>query len=150
MPDLRCVVDTNVLISALLFEQSKPGQAVFRVLEHGKLLLSFPVLREIDEVLRRPKFDAYVLPEERERFLVDLVREAVLVEVSETVRACRDPRDDKFLDLALAGTASYLISGDPDLLALHPFREIPILTPGEVRARELMRGSRPTGRSAAP
>ena len=50
---------------------------------------------------------------------------------------CRDPDDDKFLELAVSGNADYLVSGDDDLLALHPFREIPILRPAEFLALEL-------------
>ena len=45
------------------------------------------------------------------------------------VSACRDPKDDKFLELALSGAATHLISGDDDLLALHPFRGVAILSP---------------------
>ena len=57
------------------------------------------------------------------------MRESELVEVTAAVSACRDPKDYKFLELALSGAATHIISGDGDLLALHPFRGITILSP---------------------
>jgi predicted nucleic acid-binding protein len=47
------------------------------------------------------------------------------------VRACRDPKDDKFLELAVSGAACCVVTGDQDLLALHPFRSVSILTPAQ-------------------
>jgi len=52
-----------------------------------------------------------------------------MVPVIHTIRACRDPRDDKFLELAVNGEADLIVTGDQDLLALHPFRDVPIITP---------------------
>ena len=69
-----------------------------------------------------------------------LVYESELVEITEVVNACRDPKDDKFLELAVSGRATHIISGDDDLLALHPFRGIAILTPQDFVAQE----TRPT------
>ncbi len=127
--DTRCVFDANVAVSALLFEHSKPGQAFRLALEHHVILISLPVLTELIEVLGRKKFERYILPQERDRFIESLVREARLVEITEEIRVCRDPKDDKYLELAVNGAATCLISGDEDLLALHPFRGISILTP---------------------
>jgi predicted nucleic acid-binding protein len=72
----RYVFDTNVLISALLFKNSKPGQAFYLALEQGVILLSLPAVMELNEVLRRKKFERYLLEEERERFLAALITEA--------------------------------------------------------------------------
>ena len=69
-----------------------------------------------------------------------LVYESELVEITEVVDACRDPKDDKFLELAVSGRATHIISEDDDLLALHPFRGIAILTPQGFVAQE----TRPT------
>jgi len=80
-------------------------------------------------VLCRPKFAKYVTEEERLEFLAALSRAAEVVIVHEEIRVCRDPRDDKFLELAMCGSATHLITGDADLLVLHPFRGITILTP---------------------
>jgi uncharacterized protein len=89
------------------------------------------VLTEVIEVLSRKKFERYILPQERDRFIEASVREAQLVEIAEEIHACRDPRDDKYLELAVNGAATCLISGDEDLLVLHPFRGISIITPDQ-------------------
>ncbi len=127
----RYVFDTNVIISALLFEQSKRAQAFRAALDRGEILLSLPILKELNEVLSREKFNRYLLLEERERFIIALLRESTLVDVTESVLACRDPKDDKFLELAINGEATCIISGDEDLLELSPFRNIPIMMPDE-------------------
>jgi uncharacterized protein len=80
------------LISALLFDQSKPAQAFFVALRTGEVLVSADVIVELNNVLGRAKFQRYVIEEERERFLRSLLQEAKLVEIREKVRACRDQR----------------------------------------------------------
>jgi putative PIN family toxin of toxin-antitoxin system len=59
----------------------------------------------------------------------------VTVDIPFPIRACRDPRDDKFLEVAVHGRADLIVTGDTDLLALHPFRGISILTPAEYVAQ---------------
>lgn len=125
----RFVFDTNVVISALLLNRSAALQAFDKALEQGKLLISQATIEELNEVLRRKGFDKYVTEEERMEFITELVRGASLEDITDTVTACRDPKDNKFLELALSGKASCIVSGDDDLLALHPFRGIPVLTP---------------------
>lgn len=126
---MRFVFDTNVLISALLLPTSKPRQALDQALRTGELLLSLDVLAELVAVLGRPQFRRYVTEEEVRTFLAALTREAVLVDVHMHIAKCRDPKDDKFLELALSGHATHIVTGDSDLLALHPFEGIPIVTP---------------------
>lgn len=130
----RHVFDTNALVSALLFTGSVPGRAFFVALEQGVVLVSSETAEELADVLGRSKFDRYVSADERGRFLAAFLARAELVEVAEPVEACRDPTDDKFLSLAVTGAASVLVSGDEDLLVLHPFRGIPILRPQEFLA----------------
>jgi uncharacterized protein len=125
----RCVFDTNVLVSALLFDNSTPAKAVFAALHAGEIIVSADVVAELNDVLGREKFRRYVTEEERERFLRSLLREVGLIEIEQMIRACRDPKDDKFLELAVNGDADCIVSGDEDLLSLDPFRDIPILTP---------------------
>lgn len=127
----RYVFDSNVLVSAMLFEASTPGLAFCEALERGTLLISQPVLIELSTVLARKKFDHYVSRGDRDRFLSALVRDATWVEVAETLSICRDPKDAKFLELAASGAATCIISGDDDLLEVKVFREIPIRTPDE-------------------
>ena len=128
---VRHVFDTNTLVSAVLFEHSKPGQALRRALRRGRVLLSSPILEELAEVLQREKFERYVTAAEREAFLVAFVDRVLFMEPTEEVRACRDAKDDKFLELAVSGRAAHIISGDDDLLVLHPFRDIAIMTAAE-------------------
>lgn len=127
----RYVFDTSTVVSALLFAESIPGQALFGALGRGIVLVSSATFTELCKVLARSKFDNYVTRAERDQFLAMLLCEATLVDVNETIRACRDPRDDQFLELAVAGHAAGLVSSDQDLLALNPFRGIPIQTPAQ-------------------
>jgi putative PIN family toxin of toxin-antitoxin system len=129
---LRVVLDTNVVVSALLLAGSISRQAFDKALNRGTLLISAPTLLELTEVLHRPQFNKYLLEEERMRFLVGLLKESELVETTEAITDCRDPKDNKFLELALCGKADCIISGDDDLLVLNPFREIAIITPREL------------------
>jgi putative PIN family toxin of toxin-antitoxin system len=100
----------------------------------GRLLVSEATVAELDEVLRRPKFDKYVSEEQRLEFLAALVREAELTTIVTSIVACRDPKDDKFLELAVSGQATHILTGDTDLLVLNPFRGIAILTPQDFLA----------------
>ena len=86
---------------------------------------------ELVEVLGRPKFDRYVSLEDRKHFLRLMGRISELGPIIHPVRACRDPKDDKFLELAVNGEASLIVTGDADLLSLHPFQQIAILTPAD-------------------
>lgn len=126
---MRCVIDTNVIVSALLLPDSKPRRALDRAIRHGKLLLSFAVLAEMYEVLTRKQFRRYVEEEEVRSFLAALTREAEWVDVDVQIKACRDPKDDKFLELAVSGHATHMVTGDLDLLVLDPFQGIRILPP---------------------
>ncbi len=125
----RCVFDTNVIVSAFLFERSEPGRAFDEALNQGQILLSEQVAAELTEVLRREKFDRYLSRKKREELLKALIQEAVLVDVTERIEACRDPKDDKYLELAVSGAADCIVSGDKDLLVLTPFQGVLVLRP---------------------
>jgi uncharacterized protein len=125
----RFVIDTNTLISAALFRTSIPRQAVDRALLTGSLLVSESTSLEIVTVLLRTKFDRYLERAKRELFLASFLQQTELIEISETIRACRDAKDDKFLEVAVNGNAGVIVTGDDDLLVLHPFRTISIVTP---------------------
>ena len=127
MKSNRFVLDTNTLVSALIFGNSKPGEVLNKVRELGTMATSVETFAEISEVILRPKFDRYISSDRRNRFLLDFKKEAIILTISESITACRDPKDDKFLELAVAANASCIITGDDDLLVLHPFRKIPIL-----------------------
>ncbi len=93
------------------------------------MLASTDTLTELADVLSRPKFDRYLSIQERQTFLILFARLAEHVTISRPIRVCRDPKDDKFLELAVNGRAGLIVTGDADLLALHPFYGISILTP---------------------
>ncbi|MFS0518963.1 putative toxin-antitoxin system toxin component, PIN family [Nostoc sp. UIC 10607] len=130
----RFVFDTNVLISAFLFSQSKPRQALEQATIIGVIVLSSSVLSELEEVLYRPKFDRYLTKERRQEFLEDLTENAQFIDVTEQINECRDPKDNKYLELALSGQAECIVTGDDDLLVLNPWRGIEILTVQEFLA----------------
>jgi putative PIN family toxin of toxin-antitoxin system len=125
----RVVIDTNVYVSRLLREASVPGQAVGRAWREAATLVSVATLEELRAVLRRRKLARYFQPAKLEPYLEKVRSIATYVQVSTAIRACRDPRDDKFLEVAVHGRADLIVTGDADLLALSPFRGIAILTP---------------------
>jgi putative PIN family toxin of toxin-antitoxin system len=125
----RVVVDTNVIVSSLLLADSAPQRALFVAQAKTDLLLSDDVVAELNAVLGRPAFDRYLDSATRQRFLHSLIACAHLVPITERVQACRDPRDDIFLELAVNGDADLIVSGDRDLLDMRSFRHVAILTP---------------------
>ena len=131
----RIVADTNLLVSRLLLPQSLPAQAVRKAVDEGQLLVSDATLGELADVLSRAKFDPYVSLEDRQDFIRVLNRVAERIIVTAPIKACRDPKDDKFLEVALNGEANLILTGDRDLLALHPFRGVDILSPRDYLER---------------
>jgi putative PIN family toxin of toxin-antitoxin system len=125
---MRLVVDTNVFVSAALKESSWPGHTIRLIGRYGGLLKSAATEQELLDVLQRPRFVPKIAP-----VFLDGVRRilagAELVAITERLTVCRDPADDKFLELAVNGRADLIISGDGDLLVMGSVREIPIVTP---------------------
>ncbi len=124
----RFVLDTNVIVSALLFKKSSPRQALNKARKLGIILMSQSIWSEISEVLVRPKFNKYLTIQERQLFLFVFEQKVRFIDIQENISVCRDPKDDKYLELAISGQAECIVSGDSDLLTLHPFREISIIT----------------------
>lgn len=91
-------------------------------------MISVETIDEISEVIYRRKFDKYLTDEERAEFLQSLLAEAILVEVLDTAQVCRDPKDDKFLNLASDGDADYIVTGDKDLLVMKTYGDVRILS----------------------
>ena len=125
----RVVVDTNVLISRLLAPASAPARAVSHAAGNGRLLASHATLEELAEVLARAKFDPYLTLDERQQFIRLLARIVEMPPISRRFDDCRDPEDNKFLDLAVSGDADAIVTGDRDPLDLDPFHDIPIMKP---------------------
>lgn len=128
-PTLRLVFDTNVIVSALLLDDSIPRKVFDYALIHAKILLSNAMQTELYAVLNRSRFRRYIEAEEIRLFLASLAREAEWIDVTTRLVACRDPKDDKFLELAVSGKATHLVTGDSDLLVLKTFRQVRILSP---------------------
>ena len=132
----RLVLDTNVLVSALLF----PTGAVSWLRDAWQAqavvpLASRETTAELIRVLSYPKFQ--LTDDEREDLLADYLPWCETVSVSGplAIPECRDPFDRPFLELALVGHADALVTGDEDLLALAPVFSVLILTPHELKER---------------
>jgi uncharacterized protein len=121
------VIDTNTLISAFIFGYSNPRKAFEKAVREGEIFASLKTYNEFSEVLLRPTFDKYISLEEKSLALKEFKELVVFTKISEAITECRDPKDDKFLELAVCANASCIITGDKDLLILHPFRNISIL-----------------------
>jgi uncharacterized protein len=133
---LIIVFDASTFVSAALKANSLPEQALLRAVSApNRLLLSQAIEDEFREVIFRPKFDRFVAVERRQRVLDIVIFAAERIEPTETVRECRDPKDDKYLELAATGRADVVVSGDKrHLLSRHPWRGIPILSPADFLA----------------
>lgn len=130
----QVVIDTSTLIGAVLRPNSVPRQAFLAAVRLYELCVSQATLAELREVMQRPKFDRYVPLQERLDFCALVSERERLWDVDTTSEqvadgACRDVKDAKFLVLALACQAVALVSSDADLLILHPWNGVPILTP---------------------
>lgn len=131
---MRVVIDTNVLISAVIKPKSRMGLIIQRLHQSEYTLVFSPeMLEELVEVYSRPKIQQkYHLDQEALNTIVGVIvtRGDSIVPTTD-VNICRDPDDDMLLSLALGGHADYIVSGDGDLLSLSPFRGIPIIKPAE-------------------
>lgn len=129
MNEKKFVFDVNIIVSALLIPNSKPDLALRKAQNSGYILMSYEIWIELEQVLSRPKFDRYISRQDRIRFLRDFFDTIILViETTDKIEECRDPKDNKYLELAVAGKANYIITGDEDLLILNPFRDQKIIT----------------------
>ena len=128
MPNV--VVDASTVVSAALKAESRPETALLFALTYDSLYLSEPVLDEIREVFSRPKFLRFV----GEQRLAEMLADAHFVSLMANVHACRDPADDKYLDLAVAADVYAIVTGDHDLLSMSPWRGIRILNATEYAA----------------
>jgi putative PIN family toxin of toxin-antitoxin system len=126
---VRAVVDTNVLISACLKAESSPRRAIRWIQQRGVFLRSRPTETEFRLTVARPRLATLLRDLAFVEHLTALISAGELVQVIGDLRACRDPDDDKFLELAVLGRADVIVSGDADLLVLGSFRGIPIVDP---------------------
>jgi uncharacterized protein len=125
------VIDTNVFVSAFLNRGSTAAQAVDQALDFATVLTSRQAFAELAEVTQRPKFARRLLPDARLALLAAYSDAFEPVDVSQGVTDCRDPKDNMLLELALGGHADLIVTGDKDLLCLHPWRGIAIMNPAD-------------------
>jgi len=133
---LRVIIDTNVYISALGFDN-----ILLKLLniciesKFVQIYISDRIHKEIEEVIFRDSFDKKIKNSlsrlEKLEFLQNLRLVTTTTEVEIQLNICRDPKDDKFLELCNTINADYLITGDKDLLDIKQFESTKILRPSE-------------------
>ncbi|MEA5489825.1 MULTISPECIES: putative toxin-antitoxin system toxin component, PIN family [Pseudanabaena] len=126
---IRLVLDTNVLVSAILSPASISAKILNWGEDNGVILYSTATLTEVLSVLGRSKFSKYIDRDDIDGLSIRIKTVWLFVEILNQVQLCRDPKDDKFIDLALNGEASYLITGDSDLLVLKPIQNTSVINP---------------------
>lgn len=132
----RVVFDTSTVIGAALKVGSKPHQALMLALDFCVLCGSEQIMAELAEVLNRGYFERRLAQPDRDTFLAMIRKNVEICWVEETAVVsldppCRDVSDNFILALALAAQADAIVSSDQDLLVLHPWRGIAILTPAQ-------------------
>ena len=121
------VIDTNAIICAYILENSKNRRAYNKAFNSGIILYSAKTFDEFAEVIVRSKFEKYLPFVQRLSAIKEFQARAFWIDVVIDINICRDPKDNKFPELAVASNASCIITGDDDLFVLSPFRGIPIL-----------------------
>lgn len=122
------VIDTNILISAFILPKSVSRKVLDKARREGTLVVSKSSIDEFVEVFIRPKFDKYLPLEIRLEIIDDFISLAQIVTPSMKIFECRDPKDNKFLEIACSANVQCIVTGDQDMLVLNPFREVPIIT----------------------
>ena len=134
MTPIRVVIDTNVILSALLYRAR--SLAWLRPLWQSGVLMPMISKDTIAELHRVLLYDRFGLSDDDRKEVLELYQpkcEMIFISQPPPVLECRDPADIPFLELALAGRADALVTGDQDLLALAPMFAVPIITPSELR-----------------
>ncbi len=127
----RIVLDTNVLVSAVLFERGNEARILGYALEGGaRPVSSLEILEEYREVLSRPKFK--LAPTQiLAAFQTVLSLCEIVLEIRKARAECRDPDDQKVLDCATTARANLLVTGDKDLLVMRQVERTRIVSPGK-------------------
>jgi len=142
----RVVMDTNVLVSAALGFGSVPRRTLHKARAEGVLLASEETIAEFQEILLREALDPHVERRLREGMVEEFVRRCTLVPILAPIHFCRNPRDDRILEVAVHGRADAIVTRDADLLALHPFHGVAIVIPLEYLERTEQRDRGHTNR----
>jgi uncharacterized protein len=129
------IFDTSVVLQAMLSRKSVAFVAIKKADNAGIIVVSDATLLELEEKMYLPKFDKYQSLNNRLAFFKAYSLLALNIEPTIKITACRDPKDDKFLELAKTASADCIITHDKDLLVLNPFEGIPIFTPPDFLTR---------------
>ena len=133
---MRVVLDTNVLISAVLSQLGAPWECLagWRA-RHYELVISLTLFTELARVSARPRIQARIVdPDFRDNLIADLETDATFVEPEQRLTVVRDEADNRVLEAAVAGEVDYVVSGDADLLSLRVYEGIEIVTPARFAA----------------
>jgi uncharacterized protein len=128
------VFDASTLVSATFRRNGVPSRAVRAALRSNRLAVSEATMAELLDVLARPRLARFLDVELRDKLLGQLDGLAIFFSPAEAVTECRDAKDDKYLELALAAGAEIIVTGDDDLLVLHPWRGVRVLRPADYLA----------------
>jgi len=134
----KIVIDTNILVSSVLFPESITAKVLHKAMTYWEIYISQTAINEFLEVISRNKFDKYFLnrPNGREIFTENFLKSVIIVEPTEKINDCQDPKDNQFLEIAVCVNAVYLVTGDKkDLLSMNPYRGIEIITAREFLER---------------
>ena len=124
----KIILDSNLVVSAFLNPKGTAAQALVIGLEHFDIACSKETLSELLDVLQRDKFDKYLTKKERTECAEAYAQSALFFNVVVNVTDCKDPKDNKFLALAITARARAIVSGDKrDLLSMHPYQGIDII-----------------------
>lgn len=129
---MKIILDTNVLISALI-KKGKPERLFTKLVrKEAELILSPQILKEFLEIIRKPKFAKYVDESKIESFAALVQRTSRIVKVTSKFNVTLDLGDNLVLSTAFDGKADYIVSGDQHLLRVKEFKEIKIVTAEEM------------------
>jgi putative PIN family toxin of toxin-antitoxin system len=134
------VFDTSTLVGTVMRPGGKPDRAFLHALRTVGVAVSDAMIEEAIDVMHRPRVARFLSAERRDLYLSFLVTGCTRFAPAVRVRDCRDPKDDKVLELALAAQAEAIVASDADLLVLHPWRGVPILLPADYLASAIKPG----------
>ena len=130
---LSAVIDTNVVVSAMISGQVRPPTRIIEAWHHSAFawITSAPVIEELERAIDYPKVVRALKWDlaRRQAFISALRATAEVVETTSTIAGSRDPDDNRGLEAAVAGGAAYIVTGDKDLLSLGRYERIEIVTP---------------------
>lgn len=127
----KIVIDTNILVSAILFPSSLLAKAVDKAFIYYEPYASEATVNEFLEVIQRTKFDKYFAnkPYSKEFFIEHFLKSVTVIEPTVQVTDCPDPKDNKFLEIALSANARLLVTGDhKHLISMNPYHGLLIIT----------------------